>query len=99
MKRFENLLGSVMGPVRVDRESPFMATFVAKIQNDEIVAMLTGVLGRAIYKTLRIHDLFRVDGYTMSGSRCGLDYKMVFGIEHITLPKDAKKGRNLNMWG
>jgi len=99
MKHHIGLIGAVIGPVRVDRESPFMATFMAKINNDEIVAVLTGDLGRSIYKTLRIHDLFRVDGYTMPGSRCDLDYKVVFCIEHITLPKDASTGRNLNLWG
>lgn len=99
MKHFSNLIGAVRGPVRVDRESPFMATFVSKIQNDDIVAVLTGDLGRAIYKTLRTHDMFRVDGYVMAGNRCGLNYRSVFVIEHITLPKDAMTGRNLNMWG
>jgi hypothetical protein len=100
MKKFTNLMGAVRGPVRVDCESPFSCSFTAKINDEIIVAVLIGDLGRALWKSMRIHDLFRVDGYVMPGSMCGYpNYRNVFAIENITMLQDAVSGGNLNAWG
>jgi hypothetical protein len=100
MKKFTNLMGAVRGPVRVDCESPFSCSFTAMINDEIIVAVLVGDLGRCIWRTLNIHDFIKVDGYVMEGSRCGYpQYKNVFAIENIILPVDAMTGKHLNAWG
>lgn len=90
---------AVEGPVRIDGENPFMCSFVMRYNRDDVVAVLIGDLGRALYRTLRMGDILKVEGQFKSGGVVYPNNRQVFVITKIELPKDAMTGRNLNLWG
>ena len=61
--------------------------------NDSLIGGLVGHLGQQIAGTVRKGDKVIVEGHFIEEKTLG----KVFLIEHMTLPEEAKKGRNLNI--
>jgi len=90
---------SIESPICVDNDSPFFCSFVMRYKRDDVVAVLIGDLGRAIYRTLRMGDIIKVDGQFKPGGVMYPTQRQVFCITNIELPQSATTGRNLNIWG
>ena len=89
----------ITGPVRVDGEDPFFCSFMTTYKGDDVLGVLIGDLGRALHKTLRVGDNIVVEGGFKPGGVMYPRNQLVFCIEKMELPEEAKKGRNINMYG
>lgn len=92
------LTGVISSTMEIACESPFQAICRINVNGDDIMAAFTGNVARALYKALRIGDKVEFIGYEIPGRKMGLLYDKVYGIESMTLPREAMTGRNVNYY-
>jgi hypothetical protein len=89
------VLATIESPIQVVTEGPvFRCIFEITVQNDPLYAGLEGGLGKQISGVLRPGDQVMAEGHFINEAT----YGKVFMITQMTLPKRARKGRNLNTY-
>lgn len=87
-------IATIVGDVHVVSEGSIFRAIVPMIaHNDSILGGLVGHLGQIIANTIRNGDMVRVEGHFITEKHFG----KIFVIERMTLPNEAKRGRNLNV--
>jgi hypothetical protein len=89
-------IATITGSIHVVTQEPiFRCVFPMTAHGDSILGGLVGHLGHTISNTIRTGDKIEVEGHFITEKTFG----KVFVVERMSLPEEAKRGRNLNVVG